>query len=172
MALNDRSRAPDGAGEQVRRAAVGPGRQLVARLAYDTQLEVLPRGVRTANRSERRLLLLAGECEGEYEAEYEIVLKVAADHATGVPTLSGQILADGLPATRAAITVVGGEHRAHPAVDEDGGFRVTGVPFGAFRLDVRIDADAIVVPDLNLGDWPPTEYAGLQSRPSPFVPRP
>ena len=125
-------------------AQVGRGRRLVATLAYDTPLEALPRGIRTLHRSERRLLFLADE--------YEILLKLAVDHAPGLSTLSGQVLADGLPATRAAVVLVGAAHPRRLPVDEDGGFRTTALPVGTYRLGVAVADDSIVVPDVELGD--------------------
>lgn len=155
MAGRYRPGMPSSAGTQIRRLLAGQGRRLVATLAYDTRLEALPRGVRTVNRDEQRLLFLV--------EEYEVLLKVSADAASGLLGLSGQILADGLPATRADVALVGPLQQGRPirqaapqAVDDDGGFRLPGLPLGTYRLDVAVGADSIVVPDVDLRDGLPT----------------
>ena len=140
----DRSRELSGAGERVRRLVMGRGRTLIAALAYDTRSQALPRGVRTLNQSERRLLYLADD--------YEILLKVTVDPATGLPRLTGQILADGLPATRAAVQLSDSQAGRRQAVDDDGGFRVVAPRPDVFRLEVDIGPDRVEVPNVDLRD--------------------
>lgn len=140
----DGSRELSGASERVRRLMLGRGRTLIAALAYDTRSQALPRGVRTLNRSERRLLYVVDE--------FEVVLKVSVDPATGFPRLTGQVLADGLPAPRAAVQIGGSAPRRRQAVDDDGGFRVVVPRPDVYRLEVDVGPDRIEVTDVDLRD--------------------
>lgn len=140
----DRSQDLSGAGERVRRLVLRRGRTLIAALAYDTRSQALPRGVRTLNHSERRLLYLVDE--------FEVVLKVAVDPLTALLRLTGQILADGLPATRATVQIDGSEPRRRQAVDDDGGFRVVVSRPDIYRLEVEIGPDRVEVTDVDLRD--------------------
>ena len=142
MAGTQQSRDSIRPGRRIARIQHENGRRLTATLAYDTRSQALPRGVRNANLTERRLLFLADQ--------YEIMLKVSTDLATGLPKLGGQLLADGLPVEHGAVDLVGPLHRDRENLDDDGGFRMVALPPSRYHLDIEVGFDVIEVDDVDL----------------------
>lgn len=143
MAGLDRTDRSFKTAERIRRLVLRRGRKLVARLSYDTRAQALPRGVRALNQSERRMLYLA--------EEYEVVVKVSVDVTTGLQCLSGQVLADGLPATAATVWLAGVTDQPGN-VDEDGEFRLSVPSAAVYELGVKDGRDRIRVPAVDLRD--------------------
>ncbi|MFN8523857.1 MAG: carboxypeptidase-like regulatory domain-containing protein [Chloroflexota bacterium] len=101
----------------------------VVRLVYDTQSQPLPSGLRTAGPRARRLLYVADHVE--------LMLGVCSE-APGQVKITGQLLSDGLPLPGAVVQASGPAGIDPSVTDRHGGFRLSSLPRGDYRLAVAI----------------------------------
>jgi hypothetical protein len=103
-------------------------RRSSAELVYDTGAQPLPAGVRTAVSRGRKLLYAA--------AEAELMLQVAPEARPAHVRLAGQVMEGGMPVEGAAVRLRGGATAVERTTDDDGEFRVAGLPAGGYALDI------------------------------------
>jgi hypothetical protein len=113
-----------------------------AELVYDTRAQPLPSGVRTAIQRGRELLYAADEAE--------LVLRVTPDPRPAHVRLAGQVLEEGVPVEGATVSLRGDAGAADRTTDEDGEFRVVGLPAGGYALAVDTPTRWFGVDCLNL----------------------
>jgi hypothetical protein len=113
-------------------------------LAYDTADQGLPSGVRVVVREGSRRLMFEAEA-------YEILLRVASDRKTQRHELAGQVLYEGLPLPGATVRLDRSELDAVTSTDGAGGFRLTPLDQGAYRLMIAVDGAVLTIPPIALG---------------------
>jgi hypothetical protein len=134
-------RTPDQAGSTPPpdQRGVSGRRLLTAELAYDTQAQHLPRGVRTLRSRERRLLFDAGE--------YEVMLQVVRDVAAGSFRITGLVLADGNPVMGASVVLAG---EASVRTDQAGVFKAVHADAASCHLRLEADDWELTLPSFDL----------------------
>jgi len=114
-----------------------------ADLVYDTKTQPLASGVRAVVQRGRRLLYAAGETE--------LVLQIASEPQPDQVRLMGQVLDEGMPVDGATVDLRGESVALHRATDEEGEFRLGGLPVGSYDLDIDTATRQIRVDQLDLG---------------------
>jgi len=116
---------------------------LQAELVYDTKTQPLASGIRAAVLRGRRIL---------YTAEAtELILQTTPEPRPDHVRLMGQVLDDGMPVDGAAVTLNGEGTPLHRATDDEGEFRVGGLPAGSYDLDIETATRQISVDRIDLG---------------------
>jgi hypothetical protein len=129
-------------------AAPSALQQVLAALRFDSWAAGPSFALRSAAVSSRHLLFAAGG--------RDIDLRISA----GVPPLfdlTGQVLGPGDTGEVVLEAVDAPEPGSPPrrtVLDELGGFELTGLPGGRYRMRLQLDADSIELPLLDLGDRP------------------
>lgn len=121
----------------------GP-RRLVARVVYDTRAQPLPAGVRTVLQRARRLLFVAEDSE--------VILQVSPAATSGQIQVMGQVLAAGLPVHGATLRAVGSASVAPQATDQEGAFRLAGLPSGDYTLEIETAEHILELPTLDFSE--------------------
>ena len=121
-----------------RPAPASPLRQIVAALRFDSALQPLPLGKRSAQVDERQLVFSA--------PGLAVDLRIAP--AGPAWSISGQVLGAEPPGQvelRGAAAVLRGE------LSEDGEFALRSVPRGIYHLSLQLRAVEIAIPELEIG---------------------
>jgi len=116
---------------------------LQAELVYDTKTQSLASGVRAAVQRGRRIL---------YTAEAtELILQTTPEPRPDHVRLMGQVLDAGMPVDGAVVCLSGENTALRRATDDEGAFRVGGLPAGSYDLDIETATRQISVDQLDLG---------------------
>ena len=117
-------------------------RRLVAALVYDNRLQPRPAGARAVEQGPPRLRYLAGGVE--------IDLELGDSSLTDRVRLLGQVAAGAADLDPAWVAVDGPSGRHEAPVDRLGQFALDGLAHGPHRLEVRLVAELIEIPELGL----------------------
>ena len=117
-------------------------RRLVAALVYDNRLETRPGGARAVDAGPPRLRYAAGGVE--------IDLELGDSGLAGRVHLLGQVDASAADLDLASVAVNGPSGHHEATIDELGQFTLDGLAHGPHRLEVRLVAELIEIPDLRL----------------------
>ena len=117
-------------------------RRLVAALVYDNRLQLRPAGARMVEQGPPRLRYLAGGVE--------IDLELGQGSLADRVRLLGQVAAGAANLDPAWVAVDGPSGRHEVPVDGLGQFVLDGLEHGPHRIEVRLVAELIEIPDLRL----------------------
>ena len=117
-------------------------RRLVAALVYDNRQQPRTAGARAVDAGPPRLLYEAGGVE--------IDLELGDSSVAGRVHLLGQVAASAADLDPASVAVNGPSGHHEATIDELGQFTLDGLAHGPHRLEVRLVAELIEIPDLRL----------------------
>jgi hypothetical protein len=111
-------------------------------LVYDTAAQPLTAGIRAVSQRARRLLFMTGETE--------LMVQLAPTPIPARLKLVGQVLDAGEPVEGATVAMHGPDGAIAQATDDDGQFRIDGLPKGAYSVAITTGDNLLCVIDLAL----------------------